>query len=63
MTETDAMVCRFCGSTERASEGYPCRGCGTFLCVLCNLRGVVLCKACEAKGIAAEPPTTELPAT
>ena len=56
MTETDAMVCRACGGTERASEGYPCRGCGTFICVLCNLRGVVFCKECTAKGLATEPP-------
>ena len=29
--EIDMMVCRFCGNPERASEGYPCRECGTFL--------------------------------
>lgn len=46
--ERDAMVCRACGNEERASEGYPCRGCGTFLCVICNLRGVVRCRACAA---------------
>ena len=56
MTETDAMQCRACGRTERASEGYPCQGCGTFICVLCNIRGVVLCKECAAKGLAKEPP-------
>jgi hypothetical protein len=54
MTETDAMQCRACGRNERASEGYPCRGCGTFICVLCYLRGVALCKECTAKGLATE---------
>jgi hypothetical protein len=57
VTETDAMRCRACGCTERASEGYPCRGCGTFICVLCNLRGVVFCTECAAKGLATEPPS------
>jgi hypothetical protein len=57
VTETDAMQCRSCGQTERASEGYPCRSCGTFICVLCNLRGVVFCRECTAKGLAAEQPT------
>ena len=47
--EVDAMVCRACGNEERASEGYPCDGCGTFICLICNLRGVTLCKACAAK--------------
>jgi hypothetical protein len=56
VTETDAMQCRACGNIERASEGYPCHGCGTFICVLCNLRGVVFCEACTAKGLMADPP-------
>ncbi len=56
MTETDAMQCRACGRIERASEGYPCRGCGTFICVICNLRGVVFCRECAAQGLAADPP-------
>ncbi len=56
MTETDAMRCRSCGGIERASEGYPCRACGTFICVLCNLRGVVFCKECTAQGLATVPP-------
>lgn len=47
--ETDLMICRACGNEERASEGYPCDGCGTFICVICNMRGVTLCKACQAK--------------
>ena len=49
LKERDAMICRACGNEERASEGYPCVDCGTFLCVLCNLRGVVRCRACAAK--------------
>ena len=58
LAETDAMKCRSCGAIERASEGYPCKGCGTFICVLCNLRGKIFCKECVAKGLAAETPTT-----
>lgn len=58
MTETDSMLCSACGHPERASEGYPCRACGTFICVLCNLRGVVYCKACTAKGLATDQPAT-----
>ena len=47
--EHDAMICRACGNEERASEGYPCEGCGTFICIVCNNRGVVLCKKCAEK--------------
>lgn len=47
--ETDAMQCRACGREERASEGYPCAECGTFLCLICSFRGVTLCKACQEK--------------
>ncbi len=43
------MICRACGNEERASEGYPCVNCGTFLCVMCNLRGVIRCRACEER--------------
>lgn len=49
LKERDAMVCRSCGNEERASEGYPCDRCGTFLCVVCNMRGVVECRACAEK--------------
>ena len=49
LQERDAMICRSCGNEERASEGYPCNECGTFICVICNFRGVVLCKECAAK--------------
>ena len=54
--ERDAMVCRACGREERASEGYPCAGCGTFICLVCELRGVTLCKACAAKAPPGAPP-------
>jgi hypothetical protein len=47
--EHDAMICRACGNEERASEGYPCDDCGTFICMVCNMRGVTLCKACAAR--------------
>jgi hypothetical protein len=42
------MICRSCGNEERASEGYPCANCGTFICLICTFRGVVRCRACEA---------------
>ncbi|MDX2057629.1 MAG: hypothetical protein SFV24_07485 [Gemmatimonadales bacterium] len=45
---TDAMVCRACGREERASEGYPCDGCGTFICLICSFRGITLCRTCQA---------------
>jgi hypothetical protein len=47
--EHDAMGCRACGREERASEGYPCANCGTFICLICTFRGVTLCSACAAK--------------
>jgi hypothetical protein len=47
--ERDAMRCRACGREERASEGYPCASCGTFICLICTFRGVVRCAACAAK--------------
>ncbi|MEX2182191.1 MAG: hypothetical protein WD771_09125 [Gemmatimonadaceae bacterium] len=58
MTEHDLMVCRACGKEERASEGYPCDNCGTFICQICELRGVTLCAKCQAEagGPAAVPP-------
>lgn len=52
--EVDAMICRACGRQERASEGYPCTTCGTFICLICSFRGVVQCAACRDKA-AAEP--------
>ena len=54
--EHDAMRCRACGNEERASEGYPCDDCGTFICIICNMRGVTRCMTCQAKqGSAASP--------
>jgi len=50
--ERDAMVCRACGNEERASEGYPCNGCGTFVCQMCSMRGVQYCRRCVEQGIA-----------
>jgi hypothetical protein len=46
LNEHDAMTCRACGREERASEGYPCANCGTFICLICNFRGVTLCQDC-----------------
>jgi len=51
LRERDAMTCRACGNEERASEGYPCVKCGTFVCVVCNMRGVSECRACAEKKI------------
>jgi hypothetical protein len=47
LKEREAMICRACGNEERASEGYPCVNCGTFICVMCNMRGVVRCRECQ----------------
>jgi hypothetical protein len=52
MTETqeqDTMKCRACGNMERASEGYPCDSCSTFICLRCSMNGVTLCASCAAK--------------
>jgi len=54
-TDRDSMTCRSCGREERASEGYPCKGCGTFICIMCNFRGVTHCAKCAAGK--ATPPT------
>jgi hypothetical protein len=57
LKEKDAMICRGCGREERASEGYPCHDCGTFLCLICSFRGVTRCQACAEKaGVPAIPP-------
>jgi hypothetical protein len=42
------MLCRSCGQEERASEGYPCKDCGTFICIMCVFKGVVQCERCAA---------------
>lgn len=55
MPEVDMMVCRSCGNQERASEGAPCEGCGTFVCLICGFRGITLCKACRAQRGLPEP--------
>jgi hypothetical protein len=49
LQERDRMQCRSCGQDERASEGYPCVSCQTFLCVRCMFKGIVRCAACEAQ--------------
>lgn len=61
MSERDAMVCRSCGREERASEGYPCDHCGTFICQICALRGVTLCAKCAGDEGRGAPPVTDLP--
>jgi hypothetical protein len=67
LQERDAMTCRACGNEERASEGYPCADCGTFICIMCSLRGVVRCRTCaerarsfdvNAEGMPTAPPDT-----
>ena len=50
LREHDGMACRACGREERASEGYPCTGCGTFICLICTFRGVTLCAECQRLG-------------
>lgn len=47
--EHDGMACRACGQEERASEGYPCSNCGTFICLICTFRGVTICRECAAR--------------
>jgi hypothetical protein len=61
LKEKDAMMCRSCGREERASEGYPCDGCGTFICLICSFRGVTLCAACSASQTS--PPAPPQPPT
>jgi len=55
MPERDMMVCRSCGNEERASEGYPCDECGTFICLICEFRGITVCKECRGKLGLVEP--------
>lgn len=50
----ETMVCRACGQEDRASEGYPCAGCGTFICLICTFRDITLCQECAAKAV--KPP-------
>ncbi len=58
LREKDAMLCRACGNEERASEGYPCTHCGTFICVMCSFRGVVQCRNCADSATKPEVPPT-----
>jgi len=55
LKEKDAMVCRSCDREERASEGYPCQKCGTFICLMCSFRGIVLCRACSGGEVQPSP--------
>lgn len=55
MGERDMMVCRSCGNEERASEGYPCDECGTFICLICDTRGIRLCRKDREKQRLPEP--------
>ncbi len=59
--ERDAMQCRRCGNEERASEGYPCAGCGTFICIICTFRGHSLCLDCERRAAARGAPAPPAP--
>jgi len=60
--ERDMMICRSCGNQERASEGTPCADCGTFICLICDFRGITFCKACRAKHGLPEPDNLPPPA-
>lgn len=53
--DRDVMACRACGRPARASEGYPCDGCGTFLCVRCDLAGVTRCAKCDGRSVDQPP--------
>jgi len=59
--ERDAMICRACGKEERASEGYPCSGCGTFICIICTMKGVTTCRTCDGGTLAPVPNATPAP--
>lgn len=56
LRERDAMICRACSNQERASEGYPCANCGTFICIICTFRGITLCRKCADEGAAMPAP-------
>lgn len=58
LREKDAMICRACGNEERASEGYPCAGCGTFICVMCSFKGIAQCRKCVEALQHPEAPST-----
>ena len=48
--ETERIKCRYCGNDDRASEGYPCQVCGAFICIVCSIRGITICRECEKNG-------------
>ena len=56
------MICRSCGNEERASEGYPCDNCGTFVCQLCTMRGITLCAKCTGEAAGLGQPSPGMPA-
>lgn len=49
LEELERMKCRYCGNEDRASEGYPCDDCGAFICIICSIRGITMCRECETK--------------
>ena len=55
LKEKDSMICRSCSNEERASEGYPCISCGTFICIMCSFRGILLCRQCASQQPVLEP--------
>ena len=61
LREKDAMVCRSCGNEERASEGYPCIKCGTFICVMCSFKGIIKCRKCTEEENNPRTPEQEIP--
>ena len=63
LRERDAMLCRSCGQEERASEGYPCKDCGTFICIMCVFKGVIRCERCEASATGATAPQSAVTGT
>jgi hypothetical protein len=57
--EMERIRCRYCGNEDRASEGYPCESCGTFICIICSIRGITMCRACEKQGGVRAPGNAE----
>jgi len=46
--EVDMMVCAP-AATRSVLPRVPLPNCGTFLCIMCSNRGIVLCKECQTK--------------
>jgi len=40
----------------------PCEECGTFICQICDMRGITLCKACRGKRGMPDPENLPKPA-